>query len=51
MLARLSYTDFNGSEFLNNTNVNTVIDDTLIMKYAPNVVEGVEKLSNWAKKL
>ena len=34
----------------NNTNVNTVIDDTLIMKYAPNVVEGVEKLSNWAKK-
>ena len=51
MLARLSYTDFDGSEFLNNTNVNTVIDDTLIMKYAPNVVEGVEKLSNWAKKL
>ena len=51
MLARLSYTDFNGSEFFNNTNVNTVIDDTLIMKYAPNVVEGVEKLSNWAKKL
>ena len=35
----------------NNTNVNTVIDDTLIMKFAPNVVEGVEKLSNWAKKL
>ena len=51
MLARLSYTDFNGSKFFNNTNVNTVIDDTLIMKYAPNVVEGVEKLSNWAKKL
>ena len=28
----------------------TTIDDAFILKYAPNVVEGVQKLSNWAKK-
>ena len=51
MLTRLSYTDFNGSEFFQNaTNYNSIDDDT-IKKYAPNVVEGVSKLSNWAKNL
>ena len=46
---RLSYTDFNGAEFFRNvTNYNS-IDDDMIKKYAPNVVEGVSKLSNWAK--
>ena len=28
-----------------------MIDDKMIKKYAPNVVEGVSKLSNWAKNL
>ena len=51
MLTRLSYTDFNGTEFFNNvTNCNSINDD-MIKKYAPNVVEGVSKLSNWAKNL
>ena len=51
MLTRLSYTDFNGTEFFKNvTNYNS-IDDEMIKKYAPNVVEGVSKLSNWAKNL
>ena len=51
MLTRLSYTDFNGTEFFKNvTNYNS-IDDDMIKKYAPNVVEGVSKLSNWAKNL
>jgi len=51
MLTRLSYTDFNGSEFFRNvTNYNS-IDEDMIKKYAPNVVEGVSKLSNWAKNL
>ena len=51
MLTRLSYTDFNGTEFFNNvTNCNS-INDNMIKKYAPNVVEGVSKLSNWAKNL
>ena len=28
-----------------------MIDDEMIKKYAPNVVEGVSKLSNWVKNL
>jgi aspartate aminotransferase len=51
MLTRLSYTDFNGAEFFKNVKNYNSIDDDMIKKYAPNVVEGVSKLSNWAKNL
>jgi aspartate aminotransferase len=51
MLTRLSYTDFDGTEFFSNTKNYNSIDDSMIKKYAPNVVEGVSKLSNWAKNL
>ena len=51
MLTRLSYTDFSGIKFFENvTNYNS-ISDTMIEKYAPNVVEGTNKLSKWAKNL
>ena len=51
MLTRLSYTDFDGTEFFRSvTNYNSINDD-IIEKYAPNVAEGVNKLSNWVKKL
>ncbi len=49
LLTRLSYTDFDGETFLKNISINSVIDDKIIEKYAPNVVAGVNKLSNWAK--
>ena len=51
MLTRLSYTDFNGIEFFKNTSDCNSINDEIIEKYAPNVVEGVKRLSNWAKNL
>jgi aspartate aminotransferase len=51
MLTRLSYTDFNGTKFFNSVTDPNSIDDDMIKKYAPNVVEGVSKLSNWAKNL
>ena len=51
MLTRLSYIDFNGAEFLKAPASNKLLDDVIIEKYAPNVVTGVEKLSNWAKNL
>ena len=51
MLTRLSYTDFDGTEFFNNVSNCRMIDDHMIKKYAPNVVEGVSKLTNWAKNL
>ena len=51
MLTRLCYIDFDGSEFLK-ANINgKMLNDKIIEKYAPNVVEGVKKLSNWAKNL
>ena len=51
MLTRLCYIDFDGTEFLK-ANINgKLLDDKIIEKYAPNVVEGVKKLSNWAKNL
>ena len=51
MLTRLSYTDFDGTEFLNNISSSKIVSNTLIEKYAPNVVKGVKKLSIWAKRL
>jgi aspartate aminotransferase len=51
MLTRLSYIDFNGAEFLKAPINGKMLDDKIIEKYAPNVVEGTEKLSNWAKNL
>ena len=51
MMTRLSYTDFNGTEFLKNIPSEEIISDKIIEKYAPNIVEGVGKLSIWAKKL
>jgi len=51
MLTRLSYTDFDGSNFLKNTLNKNTINEEIIEKYAPNVVEGVKKLSIWAQKL
>jgi len=51
MLTRLSYTDFDGTEFFRNIKDYNSISDSMIEKYAPNVVEGVNRLSNWAKNL
>ncbi len=51
MLTRLCYIDFNGEDFLKATLKIKTIDDRIIEKYAPNVVEGIKKLSNWAKNL
>ena len=51
MLTRLSYTDFDGKKFLENVNTTNQLEDEVIEKYAPNIVEGTEKLSKWAKSL
>ena len=51
MLTRLSYTDFDGAEFFRNVTNCKMIDDEMIKKYAPKVVEGISKLSNWVKNL
>ena len=51
MLTRLCYIDFNGAEFLKAKINGKMLNDRIIEKYAPNVAEGIKKLSNWAKNL
>ena len=51
MLARLSYTDFNGEIFLKNMTGSKKPDNAAIQKYAPNIVEGTKKLVDWSKSL
>ena len=51
MLTRLSFTDFDGELFLKNISGSKELDDDVIKKYAPNVVEGTRRLSEWSKSL
>ena len=51
MLARLSYTDFDGSGFLNNTLSSKKLDTADFKKFAPNIVDGVSALKNWSNSL
>ena len=48
MLVRLSFTDFDGKEFMNQTQNEDAINKNLILKFAPKIVEGVEKLKKWS---
>ena len=51
MLARLSYTDFDGSNFLRNSLGSKKLDNADLKKYALNIVDGVLKLKEWSGSL
>ena len=51
MLARLSFTDFDGLSFLKNTLGSKKLDDADLKKYAPNIVDGVSALKEWSNSL
>jgi len=51
MLARLSYTDFNGSNFLKRTTGSKKLDNADLKKNAPNIVDGVKALKEWSNSL
>ena len=51
MIARLSYTDFDGSNFLKNTLGSKKLDKADLKKYAPNIVEGASRLREWSSSL
>ena len=51
MLARLSFTDFNGQDFMKNIQSEKKINNDLILKFAPKVVEGVDKLKKWSESI
>ena len=48
MLARLSYTDFDGENFMNNTVHNEEINYDKIKKHAPKIIEGTNILKDWS---
>tara|TARA_B100001250_G_scaffold116820_1_gene99080 strand:+ start:1752 stop:2978 length:1227 start_codon:yes stop_codon:yes gene_type:complete len=50
MIARLSYTDFDGKNFMSKINTDTIIDEDLIKKLAPNIIEGTIRLKDWVEK-
>jgi aspartate aminotransferase len=49
MLARLSFTDFDGANFLNNTLGSKKLDEADLKKNAPNIVDGITALKDWSK--
>ena len=51
MLARLSYTDFDGANFLKNTLGSNKLDDADLKKNAPNIVDGTTALKEWSNSL
>ena len=51
MLARLSFTDFDGANFLNNTLGSKKLDNATLKKNAPNIVDGVSKIKEWSNSL
>ena len=51
MIVRLSFTDFDGVNFLKNTIGSKNLDKDDLEKYAPNIVEGVSKLKQWSNSL
>ena len=51
MIARLSYTDFDGKNFLKNTSGSKNLDTDDLKKYAPNIVDGTNILKKWSNAL
>ena len=51
MLARLSFTDFDGDNFLKNVLGGKKLDDDNLQKNAPNIVEGISKIKEWSNSL
>ena len=49
LIARLSFTDFNGKEFMNNLPEKNKLDDSLVDKFAPKIVEGTKRLKAWVE--
>jgi aspartate aminotransferase len=51
MLARLSFTDFDGQEFMNKIKDNQKIENDHIANLAPKIIEGVDKLKKWSESI
>jgi len=49
LLARLSFTDFDGSSFMKSIKKNNKIDISTINSFAPKIVEGTKRLKEWSE--
>ena len=49
MIARLSFTDFDGKKFMQNLKNNTKVDENFLRKFAPKIVEGTKRLKGWVE--
>ena len=49
MITRLSFTDFNGGEFMQNVKKTKKIDMNSISRFAPKIIEGTKKLKLWSE--
>jgi aspartate aminotransferase len=51
MLARLSFTDFDGNFFMKEYEKNKNLNNEVIKKLAPKIVDGVDKLKKWSESI
>ena len=51
MLARLSFTDFDGQEFMNKIEDSQKIENDHIANLAPKIIEGVDKIKKWSESI
>ena len=49
MITRLSFTDFNGDEFMQNVKKTKKVDINSISKFAPKIIEWTKKLKEWVE--
>ena len=49
LIARLSFTDFDGKNFMNKASNKSKLDNKLIEKFAPKIVEGTKRLKEWVE--
>ena len=51
LIVRLSYTDFDGQNFMEEYEKNNDLSENTIKKFAPKIVEGVNQLKKWSETI
>ena len=51
LIVRLSFTDFDGENFMKEYTKNDILNNSIIENFAPKVVEGVDKLKKWSETI
>ena len=49
LVVRLSFTDFDGKDFMDNFSEKKKIENSLVEKFAPKIVEGTKRLKAWVE--